>query len=258
MAPAVFKTVVGREERPGCVRFARASAMNTRTEGRLPLKLFTAEDLEVAVRCDCGSQRLLDGTSLDLDAGEIVEVRGPSGSGKTTLLRVLARMQPQASGLLTLRGRDSAEFAPAEWRRHVTLLPQVTMLAPGTVRDNLLLPWHLKIRLGQSPPSDAGLTEALASVGLPSVALTRDAAQLSVGQAARIALLRVILTGPDILLLDEPDAGLDDESAAMVSAAVVAFAEGGGAVLSVRHQRQDACASRCLYLSGGALSEVAG
>ncbi|MDP2232316.1 MAG: ABC transporter ATP-binding protein, partial [Actinomycetota bacterium] len=77
-----------------------------------------------------------------------------------------------------------------------------------------------------------------------------------VGQAARIALLRTVLTGPLVLLLDEPDANLDDASAEQVARMTAAFVAVGGAVVRVRHQRTDALATQRYRLADGRLSEV--
>jgi len=218
--------------------------------------LLSAEGLTYHAHGDAGPQVVLDGVSLTLDAGEVVDVRGPSGAGKTTLLRAIAWLLPDARGTLALSGRPATEYGPVRWRRHVTLLPQVTQLLPGTVRSNLLLPWSLKVRSGDTPPRDDALAGALRDVGLGDVALERDASRLSVGQAARIALLRVVLAAPAVLLLDEPDANLDEESAIQVSAMTERFAAQGGAVLRVRHQRDGAAATRTLRLAGGRLTEV--
>lgn len=197
---------------------------------------------------------VLDGVSLSLAPGDLLDVSGPSGAGKTTLLRALARLLPGVSGQLSLAGTSSSEIDPREWRSHVALLPQVAAMRAGSVADNLLLPWTLKIRSSQQAPGASALKEALAGVGL-DVDLDRDATRLSVGQAARVALLRVVLTGPRVLLLDEPDANLDDESAAQVGALTERFARDGGAVIRVRHLRRDEDATRRVYLSGGQLRE---
>jgi putative ABC transport system ATP-binding protein len=218
--------------------------------------LLTAEGLTFTSHADPGPHVVLDRVSLALSAGEIVDVRGPSGSGKTTLLRALARLLPDSTGTLTLVGRPAAEYEPTEWRKRVTLLPQTAVMRPGTVRDNLLMPWTLKVRTSDQPPTDGALDRALHDVGLAEISLARDAARLSVGQAARIALLRAVLTAPSVLLLDEPDANLDDESAAQVAVMTGRFAAEGGAVLRVRHQRGEVTASRTLRLAGGHLTEV--
>lgn len=198
--------------------------------------------------------RVLDGVSLELAAGDIVELRGPSGAGKTTLLLALARLLPGAAGELALAGVPASAVEPSAWRTDVALLPQRTALSGGTVESNLLLPFSLKARASVTPPSNERLREALDDVGLTDVALDRDVDRLSVGQAARVALLRVLLTAPQVLLLDEPDASLDDASAAAVAAMTARFAADGGAVLRVSHLRSDAAATVRLHLEGGRLT----
>lgn len=203
-----------------------------------------------------GGRPVLASVDFALDAGELVDLSGPSGSGKTTLLRALARLLPGVTGTLVFAGAAARDVVPQEWRRHVALLPQKAAMVPGSVADNLLLPWRFKVRVGERPPAADHLREALDGVGLDDIALERDAARLSVGQAARVALLRVVLAAPDILLLDEPDANLDDVSAEQVRAMTGRFVAEGGAVVRVRHLRADDLATRRFRLSDGVLSEV--
>jgi putative ABC transport system ATP-binding protein len=220
--------------------------------------LLTAEDIVVDLLGDAGSSvRVLDHLDFALEAGTLVDVVAPSGAGKTMLLRALARALPAAGGRLALRGRAAEEIAPESWRAQVALLPQKPAITLGSVRDNLLLPWTLKVRHGATTPSDAALRAALDGVGLDDVALDRDGARLSVGQAARVALLRVVLTKPLVLLLDEPDASLDEASAQQVTSMTRAFVEAGGGAVRVRHHRTDGLASRQLRLHAGRLEEVA-
>ena len=143
---------------------------------------------------------------------------GPSGSGKSTLLRVCARTLARDGGELFLDGAPSSSFEPVQWRRRVCLVPQQPALVGGTVRDNLLLPWTLSVNAGSAPPADGDLERLLEAADLHDVELGRNAAQLSGGQAARVALLRAFATRPRVLLLDEVDAALDDESARAVAA----------------------------------------
>jgi len=225
----------------------------THTEG----VLLTASDITAELLGEDGPVRVLAGASLAVDRGQIVDVVGPSGSGKTTLLRVLARLLPGASGRLTLDGVPAEDVAAQQWRARVALLPQKPAIAPGTVADNLTLPWRLKVRHHEPAPGEAALRNALGRVGLEAIGLERDAARLSVGQQARVALLRVVLTSPSVLLLDEPDAALDDASAEQVASLTVAFAREGGGVVRVRHQRTDGLAMRRLLLGNGVLEEVA-
>jgi putative ABC transport system ATP-binding protein len=217
--------------------------------------LLEARNLRVVRTGDAGILKVLDGADLTLYRGEVVDVSGPSGSGKTTFVRALALMLPDVAGELLLEGRSSSEIGHRAWRTRVALLPQRPTLFRGTVRDDLLVPWHLKVREGADTPSEASMRTALDAVGLDDVALDRDTSKLSVGQAARIAMVRVGLTRPEVLLLDEPDASLDEASAAQVAVLTARFAETGG-VVRVRHLMPDAVTTRRERLVAGKLHGV--
>jgi putative ABC transport system ATP-binding protein len=217
--------------------------------------VLTASALTVDRRADAGMLRVLDDVALTLEAGTLCDVVGPSGSGKSTLLLALARLLPGAAGALTLDGEPAASIDPRAWRVRVAYLPQRSALLPGSVQDNLTLPWRLKIRSGAAAPGAAELRAALDRVHLADVGLERDVERLSEGQSARIALLRTVLTGPRVLLLDEPDAALDAESASEVGRLTREFADGGGAVVRVRHHISDGLATRRLRLTAGHLAE---
>jgi len=218
--------------------------------------LLVARDLVALLRVDGRNARVLDGVSLALAPGSIADITGPSGSGKTTLLRALARLLPEVTGSLTLGSVPAENITPTAWRAAVALLPQKPAIFSGSVAENLRVPWTLKERHGQQPPTDEVLAAALVSVGLDDVALDRDAARLSVGQQARVALLRVLLTGPRVLLLDEPDAALDDASSDAVGALLRDFVEAGGAIARVRHHRSDGLATQRYVLEGGTLDAL--
>jgi len=229
--------------------------------------LLEASGLTITRPGDAGPVTVVSDASLSLREGTLTDVVGPSGSGKTTLLLALARLLPDVRGELTLEGRPASEWPPQLWRTRVALLPQTSSMAPGSVADNLLLPYTLKVRhhvpdttaAAPSPPTAPTTDElraALDRVGLADIALDRTSARLSVGQASRVALLRVLLTAPAVLLLDEPDAALDDESAAQVAAMTGEFVAGGGAVVRVRHLRTDAAADALFRLEMGRLTEV--
>jgi len=222
-----------------------------------PTPLLSARALSAVADGDAGPTRVLDGVSFDLAAGEVVDITGPSGSGKTTLVLALARLLPHATGSLALAGTPASAMTPQEWRAAVALLPQKPVITKGTLRDNLLLPFSLRVRAAEAPPGEPQLLAQLAAVGLSELALERDAARLSVGQQARVALCRVLLTRPRVLLLDEPDAALDDASAAAVGGIAREFAADGGAVVRVRHRSSDGLAARRLRLAAGRLEEAA-
>lgn len=227
-----------------------------------PTTLLEAYDLSVDLPAEKGFVHVLDGTSLILREGEVADLVGPSGSGKSTLLRALARLMPRVRGRIAFRGEPAESIAATTWRTKVALLPQRPSVVAGTVGDNLMLPWRFKVRSGNSRPSDEQMRECLDGLGLGEIGLDRDAARLSVGQQARVAFARTLLTAPDVLLLDEAEAALDDVSAEAITGAVRAFMSGpgGGAppsrcVLRVRHRAADGLAHRRLTLEHGRLEE---
>jgi putative ABC transport system ATP-binding protein len=219
--------------------------------------MLDARALTVDRRVEAALIRVLDAVDLALEAGTLTDIVGPSGSGKSTLLLALARLLPGVAGGLSLEGKDAGQIDPRLWRMRVAYLPQRNALQPGTVASNLTLPWRLKIRTGIEPPDQTALRDALDRVRLEDVALDRDVARLSEGQAARITFVRALLTGPRVLLLDEPDASLDAESSAEVGRATREFADAGGSVVRVRHHVADGLADRRLRLEHGHLTEVA-
>ena len=167
-------------------------------------------------------------------AGELLPVLGPSGAGKTTLLRVLARLRARDGGELKLDGVPAERVEVARWRRQVAFLPQRPVMLPGTVHDNLAA-------VGQARAFRQAIDESRAAALLESLALdapralAQDARTLSGGEAARVALVRALLTDPAVLLLDEPTASLDRDAATLVVAMVAQQLEAGRAALLVAH-----------------------
>lgn len=214
---------------------------------------------EITLKRGVGGARktILHGVSLSLHRGETAILRGVSGSGKSSLLWALARLLPLDSGTLLLEGKPSAEWPVPLWREQAALVLQKHALLPGTVRDNLLLPWKLNVRraAGGTPPEDSALRQELDSLALEDVAVTAEATRLSVGQTARISLARTLLTNPSCLLIDEPTAALDRETATRVLARIDTFATAGGAVLMARHDGRATVRCRMLTITGSAIRE---
>lgn len=219
-----------------------------------PMSLFRAEHISVSYRRGGEAVPLVRDASFGLEAGCVYDLTGPSGSGKSTLLRACALMLARDGGEFFLDDRPSSAFKPVEWRRQVCLVPQQSALVVGTVRDNLVLPWKLKANAGSAPPGDDELERLLEAVELDDVGLSRDASQLSGGQAARVALLRAFATRPRVLLLDEVDAALDDDSALAVGLLTRRLADERTTCLRIRHRTSDGFASGVFALDGGTLS----
>ncbi len=159
------------------------------------------------VSVDFGGGPVLDSVDLTVAAGEVVALLGPSGSGKSTLLRVIAGIQPPASGRITIGGHDVTN-EPTH-RRRVGLVFQDNQLFPH--RD-VLANVEFGLKMGRVSRSDRS---GKARGWLERVGLTgfdhREVTGLSGGEATRVALARTLVAEPRIVLLDEPLTGLDRE-----------------------------------------------
>ena len=162
---------------------------------------------------------VVDGTTIvrDVDlsvaAGETLSVIGPSGAGKSTLLRLLCRLDEPTGGTVSLDGTDYRTLDPTALRTRVGLVPQEPALRDGTVRDNVTI----GPRLRGDPVDEGRVTELLERVGLRGYG-DREVADLSGGEAQRVAIARTLVVDPEVVLLDEPTASLDPEAQAEIEA----------------------------------------
>jgi putative ABC transport system ATP-binding protein len=162
---------------------------------------------------------VLDIESLEIQACKVSAIVGPSGGGKTTLLRILNRMNTPDSGRVFFFGEPVEQMDPVHLRRKVVMLTQMPVIFAGTVQENLTIGCRLAEK--EEPAADA--VEAIMSrVGLDKD-LSTDAAQLSGGEKQRLALARVMLMDPEVMLLDEPSASLDEETEVRIFDLVTEF-----------------------------------
>lgn len=182
----------------------------------------------------------LDATTADLPPGVLVALVGASGGGKSTLLSVLLGFVAPTMGRVRLDDVDLADVDLARWRAQLGWVPQhAHLIAPaGGTRPSI----RDAVRLGAPDADDSRVERALADAGvlaevqlLPE-GLATAAADLSAGQARRVALARALLPNPQVLLLDEPTASLDGVSEDAVVAALMAARDAGRTVIVVAHR----------------------
>lgn len=158
--------------------------------------------------------RALVGASMSFKAGEKVAILGPVGSGKSTLLKLLSSLYKPQEGVLLLDSVDVFQIAPEYLREKIGYLPQEVRLFNGTLRDNLTI--------GLASPNDEQILAACAKTGLDRIIkahphglnlkIAEGGVGLSGGQKQLAAITRMLIAQPEILILDEPTASMDNDT----------------------------------------------
>jgi heme exporter protein A len=164
-----------------------------------------------------GGRRLFSGLSFALEPGDAALVTGPNGAGKSSLTRMIAGLLPVAEGQLTVNGR-------------LALSNESLALDSGEPLGDALSFWT-----GLDGQGADAVATALVALAIPHLAPV-PVRMLSTGQRKRASLARVLASGADIWLLDEPGNGLDKASIPLLEAAMAAHRAAGGIVLAVSHQ----------------------
>ena len=193
----------------------------------------------------------LHGLDLVLHPGEHLAVTGASGAGKSSLGLLLLRLVAPTSGTITAAGVDLADVDPDEWRAGLAWVPQRPRLLPTSLGENL--------RLARPDASDQALRACLHEAGIGSLAGSLEervgdgGRGLSVGERRRVAIARALLRDAGLVVLDEPTADLDAESAVAVAEAIERLALGRTIVLATHAPGLAARADRTIELAAGRL-----
>ena len=186
----------------------------------------------------------VDGLSFEVQPGEIVGVLGPNGAGKTTALQLCLRLLHADAGEAKLFGLDPEDLAA---RRRVGYAPDGALF-PKALSGLQVLELHAEL-LGVPRKRAHALTEQF-GFGEPA---RRPTATYSRGQLQRLGLAQALLGEPDLLLLDEPTAGLDPAGVAQIREILVGVRARGGAVLLNSHllSEVERVCDRVLFMKGG-------
>ncbi len=215
----------------------------------------------VSVRYPDRTALALDDVCASIRPGEHLAIVGPSGAGKSTLLSLLLGFATASEGQLTVGGVELRELvlaspeAMAAWRRQLAWVPQNAHLFSGSIADN--------IRLGDPAAADDRVREAAVRAGLAETIAAAPAGletpvgerglQLSTGQRQRVAVARALLRDAPVMLLDEPGAHLDAETADELIEGLRRHSGGRTLIIVTHNPAWTVHASRVLRLEGGRL-----
>lgn len=201
--------------------------------------------------------QVLEAVDLELFPGEAVALVGPSGAGKSTIAALLLRLVEPTRGRVTVGAVDLTRCDSRAWRSQVAWVPQRPTLFRGTVADN--------VRLGD-PAAEAERVRAAAALAgadrfirnLPrgyETVVGEGGRPLSAGEVQRIALARAFLRDAPLVILDEPTANLDRESAELVAEALERLRAGRTVLLAVHRPELAVRADRVVRLESGRIVE---
>lgn len=148
----------------------------------------------------------LPALTFSVGNGECLAIEGPSGSGKTRLLRAIADLD-DAPGHIFLDGAERCEMRAPEWRKRIRYASAEPAWWTDTARE---------VFPDKTPEAKTRLARLMSEMAIKPALIDRPLIELSTGERQRLALARALIDDPAVLLLDEPTAGLDPQSAALV------------------------------------------
>ncbi|MET3288285.1 UNVERIFIED_CONTAM: putative ABC transport system ATP-binding protein [Brevibacillus sp. OAP136] len=202
------------------------------------------------------AELLFSGITASVRQGERIALIGTSGQGKSTLLRVLSQLDLHDGGWIALHQRSSEESDAREWRKQVCYVAQQAVMLPGSIEDNL----RTASRLHGQPYDDELVGRLMGCLGLEHLDISKRAADLSGGEKQRVSLIRSMLLGSELLLLDEITASLDKNSARKVEETLDEWHQTRGtASIWVTHDQEQAqrVSDRTWFMANGTLAEDA-
>lgn len=185
--------------------------------------------------------KLIGPIGFDIAAGECLALMGPSGTGKSLLLRAIVDLDPSSGNVMVgVYRRD--DMPASEWRKRVALVPAESGWWADRVRDHF--------------PTNFDATGLVGKLGLAG-SFEWEVGRLSTGERQRLALARALCRGPEVLLLDEPTASLDENATGLVEDLMQECCGKGLALLLVTHDRRqaDRMAKRLLRMNDGKIDQ---
>ena len=213
--------------------------------------------VESVVYCAPSSGRLiLTGVSFELEPNEVIAMLGPSGAGKSTLCRLLVGIGSPTTGKIQLDGSEISHWNPVQLGKHIGYLPQDVELFSGTISENIA-------RMGEVEDKQVFKAAKLAHAHdmiqtLPegyNTQIGEAGMRLSAGQRQRLGLARAVYGAPHLVILDEPNANLDEAGESALAATVGKLKRWGAGVIVVGHRPSTlAQADKVLVIKDGCVA----
>ncbi len=196
--------------------------------------------------------------NLEIKPGEVVAFAGPSGAGKTTIANLIPRLYDPTEGRVLVDGIDLRDVEPHDLRRHMSIVPQETLLFGGTIREN--------IAYGRPGASDEEIIEAAKAANAHDFIMAfpdgydtevgERGVQLSGGQRQRVAIARAVLRDPRVMILDEATSSLDSESETAIHRALQRILQGRTSIIIAHRLSTIRDADRIIVLVEGRIVEM--
>jgi len=211
----------------------------------------------IATLSTASGKQVIQDVSFNVKPGQMVALVGPSGAGKTTISQLLARLYDVTSGSIAINGVDVRDASFASLRARMGMVTQDAHLFHETIRDNLLF--------AKPAATDQEITDSLKNAQLATLLDTlpdgldtmvgERGYRLSGGEKQRLAIARVLLKGPDIVILDEATAHLDSESERAIQEALAVTLRGRTSLVIAHRLSTVRSADLILVLESGRISE---
>ncbi|MFQ6088082.1 MAG: phosphate ABC transporter ATP-binding protein [Candidatus Methanofastidiosia archaeon] len=214
--------------------------------------------VEVQNLCkDFDSRKVLKNLNLFVKKREIFGIIGPSGSGKTTFLRILNLLETPTSGRVLFNGKEISKDEKLKVRRRMAMVFQKPIVFNSSVFENIA--YGLKIRKFSKDLIHEKVRDAMKLVGLEEG--KKNALKLSGGEQQRVALARVVVLEPELMLLDEPTANLDPRNVSVFEEALKTIKEESlTTIVMATHNmfQAERLADRVAFLLDGEFVEIGG
>ena len=213
---------------------------------------------DVHFEYDDGDREVLSGFDLSVKAGETIALVGESGAGKSTVLNIVIGFNLPTSGSVTIDGKNIRDIDLHDYRTHLAVVPQASILFTGTLRDN--------ITYGSPDVSEEKLWEAIDAANLRELVeelpqgldtmISEHGGNLSGGQRQRVSIARAIIRDPEIIVLDEATSALDSVSEKKIQDALNNLVKGRTTFVVAHRLSTIRDADRIAVVDGGRCVEL--